>query len=115
MSLTLLQRFVISLCFGIAGITKVTGLEFEVDAFLRWGFAPGFMVFIGILEIAGAVGVWIRRLDSLAALCLALLAAGALLVRLVHGEWILAAVTAILLLITLHFGWQQRDELLPQK
>lgn len=115
MSLTLMQRFVISLCFGLAGITKLLDLDFESAAFLRWGFAPGFMYFIGILEIAGAAGIWTRRLDSFAAICLAILATGALIVRFVFAEWAMAAATAVLLLITLHFAWQQRDELFPRE
>lgn len=115
MSATLLQRIIIFLCFGVSGIAKLLNLEFESAAFLRWGFAPGFMYFIGILEIAGAVGIWIRRLDSFAALCLVVLAAGALVTRLLFGEWMMAAATALLLLITLHFAWQQRDELFPRE
>lgn len=108
------ERVIISLVFGLAGLAKVLGLPFEAEAFERWNFPVGFMYFIGILEIAGALGMWMRKLGPFAALCLAILAVGAVVTRLVYAEWIAAAITAIVLIITLHFVWQQRRDLFPR-
>ena len=108
-----LERLLISVLFALAGLAKLLGLEAEVDAFARWGFPAGFMYFIGILEVAGAIGLWASRLTAFVALCLAVLAVGALGTRLVFGEWAMALVTAVLLAITLHYIWRHRDDLLP--
>ena len=114
MSTIMIERTIISLVFGLAGVAKVLGLPFEAEAFERWDFPVGFMYFIGILEIAGALGMWMRKLAPFAALCLAVLAVGAVATRVVHAEWLAAAVTAVVLIITLHFVWQQRRELFPR-
>ena len=114
MSTVFVERLIIATVFGLAGLSKVLGLEFEAEAFVRWGFPVGFMYFIGILEIAGALGVWVRRLAPFAALCLAVLAIGALATRMVFAEWVAAVVTAGVLAITLHFVWQKRSELFPR-
>lgn len=114
MSTVRVERVIISLVFGIAGLAKVLGLAFEVEAFERWGFPGGFMYFVGILEIAGALGMWMRKLASFAALCLAVLAVGAVVTRLVQAEWIAAVVTSVVLVITLHFVWLQRRDLFPR-
>lgn len=111
MSKSIPERLVISLCFAAAGLAKLLGLAIEVDAFRRWGFPPGFMYFIGVLELAGAAGIWMRRLDAYAALCLAVLAAGALATRLVFAEWVMALATAVLLAVTAHFTWRNRGDL----
>lgn len=107
------ERVVISLAFALAGFSKVLGLAFEMDAFARWGFPSGFMYFIGVLEIAGAAGIWLRRLSPFVALCLSALALGALVTRVIFFEWVAALVTALLLLICLHYTWLKRDELFP--
>ena len=114
MSTVFVERIIVSVVFGVAGLTKVMGLPFEAEAFERWGFPVGFMYFIGILEIAGALGMWTRKLGAFAALCLAVLGAGAVVTRLVHAEWVAAAVTAVVFLVALHFVWQQRRELFPR-
>lgn len=114
MSTLWVERIIISLVFGIAGLAKVLGLAFEVEAFERWNFPVGFMYFIGILEVAGALGVWMRKLAPFAALCLAVLAVGAVATRLVHAEWVAVVVTALVLAISLHFVWQQRRDLFPR-
>lgn len=114
MSTVWMERIIISLVFGLAGLAKVLGLAFEVEAFERWNFPVGFMYFIGILEIAGALGMWMRKLAPFAALCLGVLAIGAVLTRVVHAEWTAAIVTAVVLAITLHFAWLLRRELFPR-
>ncbi|MBW3566818.1 MAG: DoxX family protein [Proteobacteria bacterium] len=113
MSTVFVERVIVSVVFGLAGLAKVLALAFETEAFVRWGFPVGFMYFIGILEIAGALGVWMRKLAPFAALCLAVLTVGAVATRLIFAEWVAAVVTAGVLAITLHFVWQKRRELFP--
>lgn len=113
MSPLLIERMIISLVFGLSGIAKLAGLEFEVAAFERWGFPLGFMYFTGVLEVLAALGIWINRMSAFVGLCLVGLATGAVGVQLVFGDWFMAALTGALLLVTLHYTWRQRDELFP--
>lgn len=114
MSTTLLERIIISLVFGFAGLAKLFGLSFELEAFDRWNFPIGFMYFVGILEVAGALGIWMRKLAPFTALCLAVLTAGAVITRLVYAEWLATFITVGVLVITVHFTWLQRRELFPR-
>lgn len=113
MSISLLERTVISVLFALAGLAKLVALEFEVAAFARWGFPEGFMYFVGVLEVAAAAGIWLRRLSAFVALCLAALTTGALGTRLVFAEWVPAAVTAAVLALLAHYLWCERGELFP--
>lgn len=114
MPILFLERIVISLVFGLAGMAKILGLQFEVDAFVGWGFSIGFMYFVGVLEVAGALALWMRKLAPFAALCLAALTVGALATRLVYMEWLPALVTAVVLVLVAHFTWSQRRNLFPR-
>lgn len=114
MSASGIERVVLSLLFGVSGLAKLLGLAFEAEAFARWGFPPGFMYFIGILEVAGAVGIWLPRLSPFAVLCLAGLTLGALVTRVMFMEWPAAGLTFIVLLLALHYTWRQRAELFPR-
>lgn len=109
-----IELVIISLVFGLAGLAKILGLQFEVQAFEQWGFPAGFMYFVGILELAGAIGIWLRKLAPFVALCLGGLALGALITRLLFMEWVAAVVTFAVLAITLHFVWIRRRELFPR-
>lgn len=113
MSVTLLERTLISLVFGLSGVAKLVALGVEVAAFARWGYPIGFMYFIGILEVAGAVAMWMRKLAPFVASCLAGLALGALATRLLFQEWIMAMVTAAVLVLTVHYVWIYRRQLFP--
>lgn len=113
MSPLLVQRMIISIVFGLSGLAKLAGLDFEVAAFERWGFAPGFMYFTGVLELLAAIGIWIDRMSAFVGLCLCGLAIGAVGVQLFHGDWLMAGATAALLVVVMHYTWRQRDELFP--
>ncbi|MDX1442672.1 MAG: DoxX family protein [Gammaproteobacteria bacterium] len=113
MSPLLLERLFISLVFGLSGLAKLAGMEFEVAAFERWGFPLGAMYAIGVFELLGALGIWIDRMSAFVGLCLCALASGAILTQVVHGDWIMACVTAVILLVVCHYTWRQRDELFP--
>ena len=114
MPLLQVERVFISLVFGISGLTKLFGLGFELDAFERWGFPTGFMYFTGVLELAGALAMWMRKLAPFAALCLAGLTLGALAVRAWFGEWPAALGTAVVLVVVAHYAWRRRHELFPR-
>ncbi len=74
-------QVVTALGFVAAALGKFTGSPEIVATFHAIGLGDWFRYLIGALEIAGAVAMFIPRLTALAALCLAALMAGALLVQ----------------------------------
>lgn len=67
----------ISALFIFAAIPKLMGQAIEVSAFASVGLPVWFMYIIGIGEIAGTIGLWIRGLSFYAAEGLFLVLAGA--------------------------------------
>ena len=63
--------------FAAAGVLKLVGDPMFSDSFGKIGLPGGFGYFIGCCEIAGAVGLFIRRLATLAAAGLAIIMLGA--------------------------------------
>lgn len=110
----LVERIFISGIFLLSGLSKLLGLDFEVAAFERWGYPAGFMYAVGILEIAGAVGLWIKHLSAFAGLCLCGMMTGAIGTHLVFGEWRMLIPSGIVLLLTAHYTWRRREQLLPK-
>ena len=109
-----LHRIVITVIFLSFGVAKLLALEFEVEAFARWGYPEGFMYFTGVLEVAGALGLWIRKLSTLAGLGLTVLMLGAMFTHVRFAEWpMLAMATAIFLLVA-SYVWRHRGDLLPE-
>lgn len=100
---TRIVNYILALVFAASGGAKLLALPFEVDAFLRWGYPLAFMYVIGVLEVAGAVGLLISRVSALASLCLAALMLGAVTTHLTHGEW---PMLAIAFAIALSAGWR---------
>lgn len=70
-------QVLLALMFAIAGLTKVFGDPAMVEMFTNIGIGQWFRYLVGALEIAGAIGVLIPRVSSLAALGLACLMVGA--------------------------------------
>ena len=109
----------LTLAFLLSGIMKLTGAEQIRQGFENWGYPIFFMYVIGLCEVAGAIGLWLRRFSYAAKVCLLLLMAGAVLTHLVF-DGVIDAVTAFILLIfaavTLMLHRKERDtndELMP--
>jgi uncharacterized membrane protein YphA (DoxX/SURF4 family) len=98
-----LPSLLLAAIFAASGIAKLLALPFEVEAFARWGYPPVFMIVVGVLEVAGAMGLLVPRLSALASACLAALMLGAIGTHLLHAEWpMLAIATGIAALA----GWR---------
>lgn len=100
---------VLALFYGLAsGLPKLIAHPTAVEAFngIGWG-RPG-MYAIGLLEVAGAVGLVVPVLSGLAALGLSLLMVGAFFMQVVafHGEN--AATPVILLVPLVALAWTRR-------
>lgn len=108
-----LVSLLLALVFAASGIAKLLALPFEVEAFARWGYPPAFMYFTGVLEVAGAVGLMLPRLSSLAATCLAGLMLGAMATHAWQAEWAALAVALLIALLAGWRGWVGRAEIRP--
>ena len=105
-----LHRSIVTLVFLASGMAKLLALGFEVEAFARWGYPEGFMYFTGVLEVAGAVGIWIDKLKTLAAAGLAGLMLGAVGTHAVFGEWPMLLVASLVFAITASYAWRHRSD-----
>jgi uncharacterized membrane protein YphA (DoxX/SURF4 family) len=103
--------FILAAVFAASGIAKLLSLEFELEAFARWGYPVAFMYVTGALELAGATGLLIRRLSALAALCLSALMLGALATHAMHGEWPMFVVALLITSLAAWRAWVERAEL----
>ena len=102
----------LSLAFLATGIMKLAGAEMAKAGFEGWGYPIVFMYFVGLCEVAGAIGLWLRRFSYAAKICIILLMAGAVLTHLVF-DTIVEAVTPLILIIltavTLMLHRKERD------
>lgn len=93
------------LVFFASGGAKVIGLEFEIDAFTRWGYPLWFMYLVGIIEVGGAILLLVPRLTALVAGGLAVFMLGAVATHVVHAEWGMLVVATTILLLAAWRAW----------
>jgi putative oxidoreductase len=94
--------------YAAVGTLKVLGTEQMKQAFTYFNLPLWFMTFIGVCEVAGAIGLLIRRLSALAALGLAIIMVGAIYMHLTYDAPPQAAAPAVLLVLMLFVAWQRR-------
>lgn len=93
--------------FVLASLGKITGHEMTVEMFTEWGYAPWFMYLIGVLEIAGAVGLLVPKLWRWAILGLEILMLGAVYTHLTNDEG-LQVIRPLIFLVILAIVWWLR-------
>ncbi len=76
----------LGLMFLVAGLGKLIGGEAAVEAFAAWGYAAWFATVIGVLEMAGGLGLLIPRTARYAILGLSGIMLGAMYTHLSNGE-----------------------------
>lgn len=103
--------FALALVFALSGGAKLAGLEFEVQAFTRWGYPLWFMFATGAVEVAGALALLMPRLRALAAGGLAAMMVGAVATHVVHAEWAMLALAATILALSAGVAWRGRAEI----
>ena len=102
----------LTLAFLLSGIMKLTGAEQIRQGFENWGYPIIFMYFIGLCEVAGGIGLWLRRFSYAAKVCILLLMAGAVLTHLVFdgvGEAVAPIILIILTAVALALHRKERD------
>jgi putative oxidoreductase len=100
------------LAYAGAGSAKLLGTPEMAEGFTRFGLPLWLMTFIGASEVAGAVGLLIRPLASWAAIGLAVIMVGAVVLHLRYDGIGPALPAAVLLLLMGYVAWQRRADAL---
>ena len=88
------------LAFAAAGTAKLMGVPQLHASFATMGLPAWFGYFIGACELAGAIGLFIRKLSAIAASGLVAIMLGAIFFH-IHYEVVANAVPAIVLTVLL--------------
>lgn len=91
----------ITLIFVASGSAKLLGLEFELEAFERWGYPLWFMYFTGVVEVIGGLVIWVKRLRLITSVGLNCVMIGAVATHLLNAEWPMLGVATVILILTL--------------
>ncbi len=75
---------ILALLFLVAGAGKLTGGAGEM--FASWGYPGWFAIFIGVAEVAGAIGLLVPKLMRFAIIGLTLIMIGAAYTHIANGE-----------------------------
>ena len=67
----------LAIAFLAAGLVKLSGAEMMAANFERFGYPVWFMYFVGIAEVAAAIGLFVQRTAFYSAVCLGILMIGA--------------------------------------
>lgn len=89
---------IVTLVLLMGGGMKLSGQEMALKSFADLGLPAWFGTFIGACEIAGAIGIWLPRLSSLAALGISIIMIGAVYYHIVFPP-IPAAIPALVVLL----------------
>ncbi|GHA13406.1 hypothetical protein GCM10008090_23930 [Arenicella chitinivorans] len=76
-----------SLAFAAAGAAKLAGIEMVHASFAEMGLPIWFGYFIGASELAGAVGLWLRRTSRYASAGLFIIMLGATYFHIVYESF----------------------------
>ena len=103
----------ITLIFVASGSAKLLGLEFELEAFDRWGYPLWFMYFTGVVEVIGGLVIWVKRLRFITSVGLNCVMIGAMATHLLNAEWPMLGVATVILILTLINTWRFKKDIKP--
>ena len=98
----------LALGYGFAGMGKLTGAASEM--FAGWGYPAWFALLIGVLELAGALGLLLPKLTRWAALGLAGIMIGAVFTHVSQGEGLQVLRPLIFLFLLATLRWLRRED-----
>ncbi|MCJ8314106.1 MAG: DoxX family protein [Saccharospirillaceae bacterium] len=90
----------VTFAFTAAGLAKLAGVEQMHVSFAAMGLPVWFGYFIGASELAGAIGIWVKKVSVLAVAGLMIVMSGAIYFHLVY-EVLANAIPAFVLSILL--------------
>jgi putative oxidoreductase len=106
-------RLLLAALFIVAGVMKLSATEFEVHGFAHFGYASWFMYLIGVLELAGGLGLLMRRSAGWAALAMVVVMIGAVASHLNAGDGpAMFTPACVVLLLCALAAWIERDQLM---
>lgn len=108
--ITILSAFAAAILL-MGGIAKLAGVPEVHRSFAALGLPNWFGYFIGACEIAGAIGLFIRRLSALAALGIAMIMSGAVYYHVAHTPVVQGAPALVILLISVYIFARRRSEI----
>lgn len=88
--------------FFVSGAAKLASLDFEIQAFERWGYPLWFMYLVGVVEVSGAVLLLLKQVRALIAVGLGLFMIGPVVTHILHAEW---GMMVVALFIMAFAGW----------
>ena len=94
--------------FVLAAVSKITADPTAVAGFAMMGIGPAGMLTIGLLELAGAIAMFIPRLTGLAALGQVALMIGAVTTTLVYMDPVMAVLPAVVLVVVAVIAYGRR-------
>ncbi len=97
--------------FVFAAIPKITADPMAVAGFAMMGISPVGMVTIGLLELAGAIALFVPRLTGLAGLCFVALMIGAVSTTLIFVGPSMVALPAVTLVAAAIIAYGRRRSL----
>lgn len=100
--ITWIAMIIVTLVMLMGGVMKLTGNEMAMASFAVLGLPALFGTFIGICEIAGALGIWYRPTSRYAAMGIAAIMLGAVYYHVVHTP-IAEGIPALVVLLCC--GW----------
>lgn len=100
---------ILTIIFFMSGAAKLASLDFELQAFERWGYPLWFMYLVGFIEVSGAVVLLIKPLRASAAAGLSLFMLGPIVTHVLHAEWGMMGVALVLMLFAGWIAWQWRN------
>ena len=107
----LAAQILVALIIFAGGMSKLIGLPAAQQSFITLGLPMWFGYFIGIAEVSGAIGVFIRKLSALAAAGIAIIMVGAIYYHVAHTP-LAQAIPATLVLICCGVIFSKRKQYL---
>lgn len=104
-----LLKALVTVAFLAAGSSKFQSQSSWNQRFEHWGYPHWFLLVTGVLETAGAVGLWIPRLTRWALSLLGVVMIGAVVTHLMHPPLIQATTAVLYLVLLVGIGWARRS------
>ena len=94
----------LGLLFIFTGSAKVLGSPMMLEQFQNWGYPLWFATLVGIIEVVGAVLLFIPASRLFGCIALAVIMIGAIGTHVVNGEWVNAVVPLGILIALVWIG-----------
>ena len=111
----MLAIVLVALYVGGGGIAKLAGVPYVHSSFPALGLPEWFGYFIGVCEVLGAIGLFIRPLSALAALGIGIIMIGATYYHAVYTPTLQAAPAFVLTILCGYIFIKRRREMLSFK